>query len=314
MDIHKLKVVNDSSVKWIADNWESLDNLSKNNEMTKFSFLSFPFDYAVSHRPGTRFGPQSILDVLNSYSLYCADKRVSLDKSVFYNLGSVDIVHDLQQSYKNMEEAVSNIEQGHIPIFLGGDHSIADPIIRGMYNRLGNDSFGVIIFDTHFDFRDPLKGKEHSGHWLKTLQDKIDYNNVAIIGIGAPIYSNYYMEELESRGAKIWTLYDLRRMGREKVIEEAINHVTKSTEGVYLSVDVDSMDQAFISGCSVPNPNGLYPFEVIDSIYEIALKSKVVGIDINEVSPWYDHQQNYTPHVAANIILNFMAGVIKSHL
>ncbi|MFC4770227.1 agmatinase family protein [Effusibacillus consociatus] len=311
MDIDKIRVVNDPTVKWISQNWGNKKELGA--DFVQFGFLGIPFDYAVSHRPGTRFGPQSILDVLNSYSLYCTDKRVSLQNTVFHDLGLVDIVHDLRQSYKNMENAVVQIPKEYIPIFLGGDHSITDPIIRGMQQRSAQN-FGLIMFDTHFDFREPLTGKEHSGHWLRTLEDVIDYRNVAMIGIGAPIYSEYYMAELEKRGAKIWTVYELRKYGRESVIQEAINHVLKHTKGAYLSIDIDCIDQAFAPGCSVPNPNGLFAYEVMDSVFEICSSIPVVGMDINEVSPWYDPQENFTSHIAANIVMNFMAGVVKREI
>lgn len=309
MDIDKVRVVNDPTVKWIADHWHDTHR-NESNDLT-FGFLSIPFDYAVSHRPGTRIGPQTILDTLNSYSLYCADKRVSLENTAFRNLGTVDIVHDLQQSYANMVEAVSAVPQGILPIFLGGDHSITDPIIRGMKKRIEGKSLGIIMFDTHFDFRDPLPGKEHSGHWLKTLDKEIDYNSLAIIGISAPIYSPAYMDELEKRGALIKTVYDLRRQGRESVVKEAVDHVMNNADGIYFTVDIDGIDQAFAPGCSVPNPSGLYPFEVMDSIFEISKMAPIFGMDINEVSPWFDHPQNFTTHVAAHILLNFMAGNVK---
>ena len=70
MDIDKTKVVHDDSVKWISDNWRFREGIHQGKTID-FSFLKVPFDYAVSHRPGTRVAPQMILEVLNSYSLYC---------------------------------------------------------------------------------------------------------------------------------------------------------------------------------------------------------------------------------------------------
>ncbi|MBJ6362836.1 agmatinase family protein [Paenibacillus sp. GCM10012307] len=307
MEINKTKVVNDITVKWLADHWSPID-LFKD---LSFGFLSVPFDYAVSHRPGTRIGPQTILETLNSYSLYLSDKRVSLEDATLTDLGSVDIVHDMNQSYRNIEYAASTVPENYTPIFLGGDHSITDPIIRGMNKRIGSDSLGIIMFDTHFDFRDPIPGKEHSGHWLKTLEDEIDYNSLAIIGISAPIYSAAYMDELERRGALIKTVYDFRRQGRDAVLNEVTNHVLKHTDGIYFTIDIDSIDQGFAPGCSVPNPNGLFPHEIMDSVFEIASTCPVYGMDIVEVSPWLDNAQNFTSHIASHIIMNFIAGNIK---
>lgn len=181
-----------------------------------------------------------------------------------------------------------------------------------MKRRLHNKDFGLVMFDHHFDFREPIPGKEHSGHWLKTLEDMLDYRNVAIVGIGAPVYSERYMRELENRGALIKSVYDVRKQGRAAVCQEVMEHVTLNTESVYFTVDIDGIDQAFAPGCSVPNANGLFPYEVIDTIFEMASLFPTVGIDITEVNPWFDRHEPFTAHIAAQIVINFMAGVAKA--
>jgi agmatinase len=308
MKINKTRVVNDSTVKWISEHWSEEPVVPAN--VPGFGFLSIPFDYAVSYRPGTRFGPQSILEVLSSYSLYCTDKRVSLEDTVFHDFGSADIVHSFEESYANIREAAREIPAQFIPIFLGGDHSIGDPLIRGMQDRLGRKKFGLIIFDAHFDSRDPVPGKEHSGHWMKTLEDVLDYRHVVQLGIDACIYSKHYMDVAEEKGVMVRTPYEVRKKGWEAIIREAIDHAMNGTEAVYISIDIDAISHAFAPGTSVPNAVGLYPYEVIDAVFEIAAQSPVVGLDITEVSPPLDHN-NYTSHVAAQIVMNFMAGAVK---
>jgi agmatinase len=309
MQVQKSRVVNDPSVKWVSEHWKF--ELENKGNVPAFAFLDIPFDYAVSHRPGTRFGPESIIDALNGYSLYCPDKRVSLEKTGFFHLGSVDIVHSFEESYHNIQEAVIKIPQNFTPIFLGGDHSITDPIVRGMQKRLSNQKFGLIIFDAHFDSREPIKGKEHSGHWLKTLEDVVDYHCVVQLGINACIYSQQYMDIAEQKGVLVKTPYEIRKRGWEETIRESITHAMKGTKGLYISVDIDSIDQAFAPGTSVPNANGLFPYEIMDAIFEISSNSPVIGFDITEVSPPLD-QQNFTSQLAAQIVINFIAGVVKS--
>ncbi|MCR6111837.1 agmatinase family protein [Bacillus sp. A301a_S52] len=307
MNVDKNKVVEDKDTQWLSECWNK-----KNQSDIQFGFLQIPFDHAVSHRPGTRIGPSSILEVLKSYSLYCADKRVSLESCNFMDLGSVDIVHSFSETYSNIENSVLQVNKETLPIFLGGDHSITDPIFRGFIKRSRKklNKIGLILFDSHFDYREPRKGKEHSGHWLKTLEDVIDYANLAIIGVNAPIYSEKYLNELESKGSLIFTSYDVRRLGREQVIQQVLKHLKKCEE-IYISVDIDAIDQAFAPGTSVPNSNGLYPFEVFDSLFEIARTAPVGGLDVVEVSPWFDQNANFTPQVAAQIIFNFMAGIAQ---
>lgn len=308
MQAQKSKVVDDTSVKWISDHWSLKSENLKN--IPAFSFLNIPFDYAVSHRPGTRFGPEAIIDVLNGYSLYCPDKRVSLEKTIFFRPECVDIVHSLEESYFNIQEAVSKIPTNFKPIILGGDHSITDPIFRGMRKRVPNEKFGMIIFDAHFDSREPVKGKEHSGHWVKTLEDVIDYKSIVQLGINACIYSEEYMQDAEQKGILVKTPYEIRKAGWVEIINQSISHAMNNTQGIYISVDIDSIDQAFASGTSVPNANGFFPYEVIDAVFEISSNSRVIGIDITEVSPPLD-RQNFTSQIGSQIVINFIAGNVK---
>ena len=309
MAIKKLEPVKDPTVQWISQHWQS--GPVTGEKRPHFAFLSIPFDYAVSYRPGTRFGPESILEALDGYTLYCADKRVSIQDSVFHHLGAVEVVHSLPGTYTNIENAVSAVQPGYIPICLGGDHSITDPVIRGLQRRPGGENFGLLIFDTHFDFRVPIPGKEHSGCWLKTLEDCLDYSRVAILGIGASVYSEYYMKKVEELGVMIKTPYQIRKEGWASIRRQVMEHVSKNNEAVYYSIDIDSLDQAFAPATSAPNPNGLFPYEIMDTVFEISSAVPTMGMDITEVAPHYDSNNNFTAHVAANIIINFVAGVVK---
>jgi agmatinase len=305
-----MKVVEDPTVRWVSDSWStpSASVVDDPVAMT-FAVLGVPFDYAVSHRPGTRFGPKAVVSALKALSMYCTDKRVSLDDVRFVDLGEVDIVHSFEQSYANIADAVRRIPVDAHPVVLGGDHSITDPAIRGLQDRVARRPFGLIVFDAHFDARPPLEGKEHSGHWMKTIEDVIDYSKVVQLGINAPIYSDYYMRSAEENGVLVRTPYEIRRRGWRETVEEAVAHAGDGTDGVYISVDIDCLDQAYAPGTSVPNPCGLLAHEVVDAVFEISAATDVVALDITEVSPPLD-VLDYTSQVAAHIVLNHVAGVV----
>jgi len=301
-----VKVVQDPTVEWISDRWVTE---APDSDALVFSVLSVPLDYAVSSRPGTRFGPGAIVAALNGLTLYCTDKRVPLTGVWFRDEGEVDVVHDLASTYRGIADAVAAIPAGTRPIVLGGDHSISDPIFRGLRRRHPDRRFGIVVFDAHFDSRTPVPGKEHSGHWMETIADVVDYGKVAQLGINASIYSETYMRRAEERGILVRTPYDIRSQGWRRTIEEAVEHTAGGTDGVYVSVDVDVFDQAFAPGTSVPNPCGLLPHEVLDAVFEVSRSAEVVCIDVNEVSPPLDRLDS-TAHVAAHVILNHVAGVV----
>ncbi|MEA2604863.1 MAG: agmatinase [Acidobacteriota bacterium] len=307
MMVHESRVVDDASVRWIENHWSA--SPSADGQPLSFEFANIPFDYAVSHRPGTRFGPGAIVKALNGYSLYCVDKRINLEGTHFHHRGDVDVVHSLEESYRNIQRFTADLPPHVHPVFFGGDHSITDPLVRGMKERLGGRSFGLIIFDTHFDSRKPVRGKEHSGHWIYTLRDVIDYGVVVQLGLSAPIYSEQYMRTAEEQGILVRTPYEIRRQGWRETLLEAMEHALAGTDGIYISVDIDSIDQAFAPGTSVPNPCGFLAYEVVDAIFEISAAAPVFGLDITEVSPPLDHL-DATAHLAAQIALNHVAGVV----
>jgi agmatinase len=306
------RVVRDPTLAWFADHRRGPDADDKRAVPGRpvFGFLGIPFDYAVSHRPGTRFGPGAIMDALDGYTLYCTDKRVSMAHVGLVDHGHVDVVHSFDESYRRIREAVAAIPGHHMPIILGGDHSITDPAIRGMQERLLGARFGLIVFDAHLDSREPIPGKEHSGHWMKTLEGTFDHRHSVQLGISAPIYGPAYMTAAEAQGVMVKTIYEIRRAGWRETLSQAIAHASEGMDGVYVSVDIDAIDQAFAPGTSVPNPCGLLAHEVVDSVYEIARATPVVALDITEVAPPLDPSGG-TAQVAAHIVMSFMAGVTQ---
>ncbi len=303
-----MPIVVDPSVQWIREHWTAEVDASRASPV--FAFLSVPFDYAVSYRPGCRLGPEKILAALNGSSVYCVDKRVSLAAAAFVQQEPVEVVHSLEQTYRAVRNAVAAIPVPHIPIVLGGDHSISDPAVRGVRDRIGGADLGLIVFDAHFDSREPIAGKEHSGHWLRTLSDAIDYRRVVQLGINATIYSEDYMRSAESAGVLVITPYEIRQRGWPAVLAAAIEHAATDVRGVYVSVDIDAVDQAYAPGTSVPNAGGLLAHEVLDAVFEIAARAPTLALDITEVSPPLD-RDDMTSRLAAQIAINFMAGVVR---
>jgi len=280
-----------------------------NHDGEVFAFLDVPFDYAVATRPGARYGGRAILAALHEFTTYCTDKRADLSGAWFADHGAVEVVHDLAQSYANIADAVAALPLDAHPIVLGGDHSISDPSIRGLLRRAPEREFGLIVFDAHLDSREPVPGHEHSGNWVRTVSDVLEHSRSVQLGINAPIYADTYMRDAAAAGIMVRTPYEIRRAGWVQTLREAVEHVTRGSAGVYVSVDIDCLDAANAPGTQAPNACGLMPHEVIDAVYEISATADVVALDITEVSPPLD-DANRTAQVAAHIVQNHMAGVL----
>ena len=307
-EIRATTVVNDDSVRWIKDFWSKEP---PEGDRAYATILSFPFDYCVSHRPGTRHGPTKIIELLNGYSAYCTDRRADFSDLALIDGGTVPALNNLARYYDNVRQAVRELGPDTVLIGLGGDHSVSDPIYRGQVDRAGG-TMGLIVLDAHFDSRPPVAEREHSGHWMYTLSDVIDYEATAQLGLNASIYAPHYMEIAERSGIMIRTLSEVRSQNMKELADEAIGHVLRKADRFHLSIDIDAIDSAFCPGTSVPNPCGLLPHEVVDIAYRAALHPGFAGCDIMEVSPPLDTDDR-TSHVAAQIILHVLAGVAQRH-
>jgi len=305
------KVVDDTSLRWISDAWIAPEALSceSASRAQSVALVEIPFDHAVSYRPGTRLGPSAIIDALNGFSLYCTDKRVDVS-SIRLCRHVVEVSNNLHDTYAAIENVAENVPKASTPFFLGGDHSITDPIIRGLLGRAEREKFGLIVFDAHFDSRPPVKGKERSGHWMYTIQNVFKHTNSVQLGINAPIYSKKYMDDAERSWILVQTPHEIRKSGWAETLKSAIAHATRDTSGIYISIDIDCLDRSFAQGTSVPNACGLMPYEVADAVYEICRQTKLIGLDIVEVSPPLDNSSN-TAEVAAVFVLNALAGIVN---
>ena len=275
-----LTVVEDESVRWIRDGWSDRSDLW--HTAARVTVLGFPFDHCVSHRPGTRFGPSRILDLLNGYSRYCTDRRADLTAVRLVNGGTVPMINNIARYNEQVRHAVAALDPGEILLGLGGDHSVSDPIYRGQADR-SEEPVGLIMVDAHFNSRPPVPEREHSGHWVYTLRDVLDYRATAQLGINASIYAPHYMQQAEESGILVRTLSETRRQSTESLIHEAIEHVLNHAGRFHLSIDIDAIDAAFCPGTSVPNPCGLYPQEVADIAFFAAQHEAFLGCDIMEV-------------------------------
>jgi agmatinase len=296
--------VQDDSITWISDFWT--DDPTVRAALT-YGVLQIPFDYAVSSRPGARYGPRAVCEALRGYSAYSADKRTSFEQAAVVDFGEVGVVHSLPESYERIRRRVAGLPADVHPVFIGGDHSITDPVLRGLIDR-ERGPFGLIVFDAHFDSRVPDPGHEHSGHWMHTIHDVFSHEHSVQIGINAPIYSQGYMRDAESKGVLVLTPYDVRRLGWPGALDAALRHATDGVQGVYVSIDIDALDRSAAPGTAVPNPVGLSPADVADAVFEISRDANVIGLDITEVSPPLD-RGDATAQVAAHLIHNHWAGI-----
>ena len=269
------------------------------------AIVGAPFDDAVSHRSGARFGPRAIREAqYTSGSI----NSLQLDVEPFEVLTVVDAgdanvvpawidrAHAL--IYRKVREVAAT---GAIPIVLGGDHSITWPSATAVAEVRRPGSIGIVHFDAHADTADddwgvlaghgtPMRRLIESGAVLGR-----NFVQVGLRGYWPPVETFRWMQE---QGLRYHFMREIEERGAEAVIAQAIDEALDGPDYVYLSIDIDVIDPGMAPGTGTPEPGGMLTREVLRAIRQIVGAVELAGMDIVEVSPPYDHAE--TTAMAAN--------------
>jgi agmatinase len=282
--------------------------------------LGAPFDGGTSHRAGTRFGPQFIRQ---SCYLPHDGSRPSLALRVdglgadlrVYDAGDVEMYSgDAERSVRDLQAAVYAVTRtGAIPLILGGDHTIAWPDAAGVAQHHGQGRISMIHFDAHADTGDIAFGSlVGHGQPMRRLIESGALRGDRFLQIGLRGYwpepaTLAWMAEQRMRS---YEMTEIVARGLPECLTEAFGIATDDCDGVFLSVDIDVCDPGHAPGTGTPEPGGLTARELLDSVRRIAYELPVVGVDVVEVSPPYDHA-DITSFLANRVVLETLSGIAR---
>jgi agmatinase len=282
--------------------------------------LGAPFDGGTSHRSGTRFGPQFIRQTCylphdgSRPSLALRVDGLGADLKV-YDAGDVELYSgDAERSVRDLQEAVYAVTRtGAIPLILGGDHTVAWPDAAGVAQHHGQGRISMIHFDAHADTGDIEFGSlVGHGQPMRRLIESGALRGDRFLQIGLRGYwpepaTLAWMAEQRMRS---YEMTEIVARGLPECLTEAFGIATDDCDGVFLSVDIDVCDPGHAPGTGTPEPGGLTARELLDSVRRIAYELPVVGVDVVEVSPPYDHA-DITSFLANRVVLETLSGIAR---
>ncbi len=213
-----------------------------------------------------------------------------------------------------LAETVSReVEEGRFPLVLGGDHSIAMGTIAGV--AMHKKNLGVIWFDAHGDLNTgetspsgnihgmPLAASLGIGHSrlvnIGGYAPKVKPENVVVIG--ARDLDPGERKLIKEQGIKVYTMHEIDRLGMARVMEEAVAHVSKNTDGVHLSLDLDGLDPHDAPGVGTPVIGGISYREGHLAMEILAEADILTSAEFVEVNPILD-RENVTARVAVALM------------
>jgi agmatinase len=267
--------------------------------------VGVPFDSGVTYRPGARFGPAHIRQASRLLRPYNQSQQV-------YPFRDQQVVDagDIACNPFDIREAIGQIEQaaaalaaeGQPLVALGGDHTIALPLLRAVHRRHG--PVALVHFDAHLDTWPGYFGAEytHGSPFRRAAEEGLFVpGHSAHVGIRGSLYDAGDLREDAELGFRVISCTSIDDAGVPATIDRLREQV--GDRPLYVSVDVDVLDPAFAPATGTPEAAGLSSRELMRFVRGLA-GTRLVGADIVEVAPAYDHAE-ITGVAAANLAYEF---------
>ena len=276
--------------------------------------LGAPFDFGTQWRTGARFGPRGIRDASTLFSFghsgaYDHEDDVTyLTEDVkIVDIGDADIIHtDTIKSHKNIEKGVRSIlKAGALPVVLGGDHSVNIPCVNAFSN---SGPIHILQIDAHLDFVDERHGVKYGhGNPMRRAAEKNYVTGPTQVGIrNVSSTSKDGYEDAKAMNSDILSVRQTRKIGPKNLV----GRIPKDSN-VYVTIDIDAFCPSIASGTGTPSHGGFLYYEILEILQHLSKQNKVVGIDLVEVAPDYDHSGS-TTILAAQILLNFLGFIFHN--
>lgn len=269
--------------------------------------LGLPFDSGVSYRPGARFGPAAVR--AGSKLLRPFHPELGVEP---WNVLQVADAGDAGINPFDLEQAIAAVEAAAEATYahadrlvaLGGDHTVALPLLRAAHRRHG--PLAVVHFDAHLDTWDTYFGAPYThGTPFRRASEEglIAMGQAAHVGTRGPLYAPTDLSEDAELGFMVISTADVSRDGVHAAIQRIRERVGERP--VYLSVDIDVLDPAHAPGTGTPEPGGMTSRELQEILRGLA-GLPVIGADVVEVAPAYDHAE-LTALAAAAVVYEYLA-------
>jgi agmatinase len=271
--------------------------------------VGVPFDSGVSYRPGARFGPAHV----RASSRLLRPYNPAADVEPFATQQVVD-AGDLAVNPFDIEAAIGEVEAGARSLLeragrlvtIGGDHTIALPLLRAMAAKHG--PVAVVHFDAHLDTWDSYFGAPYThGTPFRRASEENLLDRAACLHVGTrgPLYGTSDLADDTRLGFQVVGSVEMDDLGARGAIERIRERV--GDRPVYVSVDIDVLDPAFAPGTGTPEAGGLSSRELLAILRGFA-DLDLVGADVVEVAPAYDHAE-ITGIAAAHVVYELVSAL-----
>lgn len=275
------------------------------------ALTGIPWDEGNAGRNGANMGPRAFRDVSSWFFGYDAQRDFDLwEELPGADVGDVEVMPpNANYTIDAIETAVFEIaNQGVMPVCVGGNHSLAIGSARGAARTV--KSMGYLTIDAHLD-----TAKDWAGETLMsgcpTFRaaeiENVDPRNVVVYGVHGWLNPRDQVQNAADLGIRWYGMDEILTRGIEETIAEAISRASEGVDGLYVSIDLDSVDASAFPGTGTPEPGGFLSREILQIARAIG-KARPFALDIVELAPIYD-LSCISARMACAVCLEVLAGV-----
>lgn len=291
--------------RYVGD-WSAID--------ADVAVLGAPYDFGTQFRAGARFGPRAVREASTLFSFGHEGAYDHEDDCIYLgpdvrivDIGDADIVHtDTVTSHANIETGVRAIlAAGALPVVIGGDHSINIPCINAFADQ---GDIHILQIDAHLDFVDVRHGVRFGhGNPMRRAAEKPWVTGLTQLGIrNVSSTAREGYEAARAMGSDILSVRQVRTLGVAGVVARI-----PPKARLYVTIDIDGFCPSIAPGTGTPSHGGFLYYEVLEILQAVARRHDIVGVDLVEVAPDYDHSGS-TAILAAQVLLNFLGFIFQA--
>lgn len=254
-------------------------------EKADYIIFGVPFDATSTYRTGARFGPNAIRQASLNIETYSFRAGIDVEDLRLCDLGDLHVSTDTKKTLERTSLVIKDIlEAEKTPVTIGGEHTITLGVVKGLEKKASKTV--LISFDAHLDLRNEFMGLKLSHTtFMRRINEEV--KPAKIIEVGTRAVCKEELNYAKKARIEFFTAQQIRKEGSERISRQLKEKLAKY-ENVYLSIDMDALDPAYVPAVQNPEPEGLETHTLFEILRHICDKS-VVGFDVVEVAPNYDY-------------------------
>jgi len=271
-----------------------------------YIIVGVPFDVTSTYRTGARFGPNAIRQASLNIETYSFRTGMDIEDLRIHDLGDLHIATDTKRTLETLESVTKDIlGNGKTPVTIGGEHTITLGTTKALEDKAQETA--IVSFDAHLDLRNEFQSLRLSHTtFMRRISEEV--KPARIIEVGTRAVCKEELNYAEKANIRYITTEEIRKQGTQATVKTLKAELSKHKH-VYLSIDMDVLDPAYVPAAQNPEPDGLETHTLLDILGSLCDK-RVIAFDVLEVAPNYD--QGVSAVQAAKVIFEILCSIEKS--